>query len=218
LLAACGAPHARRSVPHVPVAPANPPALPGALYRVDSAQSELRVLVYRAGRMALLGHNHVLVNRALGGWVRYSGIASAAAFSLSVPAAGFAVDEAATRLEEGPEFSEDIADEAKSGTLHNLLSTAVLDAAQYPAITLRSVAVRVTGVAFEATVAVSVAGHESTLVVPFVVDESAGRMTASGALTVRQSGIGLVPFSVLMGALRVQDDLQVKFKLVAVSP
>jgi len=218
LLVACGAPQFRQSTPRAAVAPANPPALPGGLYRIDAAQSELRILVYRAGPMALLGHNHVVVNRALGGWARYAGVASAASFSVNVPAADFVVDDARVRREEGADFAEDIADDAKSGTLRNMLSAAVLDAAQHPAIMVRSVAVRGTDAAFESTLAVTVAGHESTLVVPFMLDVSAGRLTASGAFTLRQSAVGLVPFSALMGALRVQDEMLVKFKFVAVSP
>ena len=37
--------------------------LPGRVYRIDERQSELRILVYRAGPLARLGHNHVMVNR-----------------------------------------------------------------------------------------------------------------------------------------------------------
>ena len=71
--------------------------------------------------------------------------------------------------------------------------------------------------ALEARLAVNVAGHDSTLVVPFNLERAAGRLTASGALSVRQSALGLIPFSVFLGALRVQDDMDVKFKLVAVA-
>ena len=217
LLVACGAPSSRPSMPRGSTSPANPPGTSGVSYRIDAAQSELRILVYRAGPLASLGHNHVIVNRALGGWVRYAGVATAASFSLNVPAAGFVVDDARLRREEGADFAEDIPDDAKSGTLSNMLSAAVLDAAQFPAVTVRSVAVRATDAALEATLAVNVAGHESTLVVPFSVDGSARRLTASGALIMRQSALGLTPFSVLLGALRVQDEMRVKFKFVAVA-
>lgn len=217
LLVACGAPNSRRSVPHGSTAPAQPPGPSGVLYRIDPAQSELRILVYRAGPLAPLGHDHVIVNRALGGWVKYAGAASAASFSLSVPAADFVVDDARLRREEGADFSEDIPEEAKSATLRNMLSAALLDAAQFPAIRVRSVAVQGTGDALEATLAVDVAGHASTLVVPFTLDGSARRgLSASGALTIRQSALGLTPFSVLLGTLRVQDEMRVKFKFVAV--
>ncbi len=59
------------------------------------------------------------------------------------------------------------------------------------------------------------AGHESTLAVPFTVDIAPGRLSAGGTFTVRQSALGLAPFSVLLGALRVQDEMRVKFEFVA---
>ncbi len=87
--------HRNRGNPHrtAPMGPASPRALAGATYRIDSARSELRILVYRAGAMAMLGHNHVIANRALSGWVRYSGKVTEASFALTVPDAGFVVDD-----------------------------------------------------------------------------------------------------------------------------
>jgi hypothetical protein len=192
-------------------------APPGANYRIDPALSELRLLVYRAGVMASLGHNHVIVNRNVDGWVSFAGDPARAAFTLSVPANGFVVDEAAARREEGEDFSEETPEDAKAGTLHNMLGPAVLDAAAHPSIELRSVSIRASGGAFEATVEVSVAGHESKLIVPFGLETSGGRLRASGALRLRQSALGLTPFSVMLGALKVQDELELKFRLVAVA-
>jgi hypothetical protein len=167
--------------------------------------------------MAALGHDHVIVNRALGGWVQYGGAATTASFSLTVPDAGFVVDDAAARRDEGPQFAEEVTEDAKAGTLHNMLSPAVLDAARFPVISIHSVALTQVGGALEARLAVNVAGLDATLVVPFSLESSAGRLTASGALSVRQSALGLIPFSVFLGALRVQDEMHVRFKLVAVA-
>jgi len=167
--------------------------------------------------MASLGHNHVIVNRAIGGWVRYGAAASGGSFALTVPAAGFVVDDARTRGEEGGDFAEDVADDAKAGTLRNMLGPSVLDATQFPVIGVHSLAVEGAGDTLQATVAVEVAGHSSTLLAPFHLDSSSGRLTGSGALTLRQSALGLVPFSVFLGALRVQDEMRVEFKLVALA-
>jgi polyisoprenoid-binding protein YceI len=215
-LAACGAAKLRPSAPPGGAAP-QPPSTPADVYRIDPAHSELRVLVYRAGPLAALGHDHAIVNRTIGGWVQFGGAAAAASFSLTVPAAGFIVDDAAVRRDEGPQFAEETPEDAKAGTLRNMLSPAVLDAGRFPAISIRSVAVTEARGAFEATLSVNVAGHDSTLVVPFSLERSSGRLTASGAFTLRQSELGLIPFSVFLGALRVQDEMRVKFNLVAVA-
>ena len=221
LLAGCGAPPARLPGSHPgAVPPASPPAAApdarGAAYRIDAAHSELRLLVYRAGAMAALGHDHVIVNRALEGWVRFSGDVAGAAFSLTLPTSGFVVDDEAARRQEGADFSEVIDADARAGTLRNMLGPAVLDAQAHPAITVRSVSIATAAGGAQATVRVSVAGHESSLIVPFTVDSSPGRLHAQVDLTVQQTRLGLTPFSVFLGALRVEDQLHVKLDLVAV--
>jgi hypothetical protein len=216
VLAACGAPPARP--PARPPAPAAPAAaaVRGANYRIDSSRTELRVLVYRGGVASALGHNHVIVNRSLEGWVRFDGSVAGSAFYLTVPASGFVVDEAAARRQEGAEFSEEVAPDAGSGTLHNMLSPSVLDAQNHPAITVNSVSIEPAPGGAQAEVRVSVAGHESSLLVPFTLDISSGELRAQGAFTLRQTGLGLTPLSVLLGTLRVEDALRVKLDLIAV--
>jgi YceI-like domain len=200
-----------------PPVPVKPPAAAGKAYRIDPAHSELRLLVYRSGAMASLGHNHVIVNRALSGWVADPGAGAAPSFLLHIPVAEFIMDDAALRREEGPDFADAVPEDAKAGTVRNMLSAGLLNAAQFPAIMVRSVAVRGADAAREATLTVNVAGHESTLVAPFSVESSQGRLTMSGTLNLRQSDLGLTPFSVMLGALKVQDGLRAKFKIVAVA-
>ena len=60
------------------------------------------MLVYRGGVMAAVGHNHVIVNRALQGWVRFDGALSGGGFFLTVPVSGFVVDESAARRRRAP--------------------------------------------------------------------------------------------------------------------
>ncbi|GAC1676636.1 MAG: hypothetical protein NVS9B2_27280 [Steroidobacteraceae bacterium] len=219
MLAACGAPGLRHAAPQGPGERAAEPNLesPGRNYRIDENQSELKVLVYRAGPLARFGHNHVLVNRAIRGSVTRNP-AGASMFSLIVPAAGFVVDDAQARREEGPDFAGDIPEEAKSGTLNNLRGTAVLDADEFPSIAVHGVAVSGSEDAsgrLVASVAFSVAGHESNIDVPFTVASDSHQLSASGSLELRQSALGLIPYSLMLGALQVQDALTVKFKIVA---
>jgi hypothetical protein len=106
-----------------------------------------------------------------------------------------------------------------------MLSSAVLDAAEFPVIDIVSVAIAGAPPTLTATLAVSVAGHESTIVVPFTLQREpgrrepgrrdAGRLAASGSFTLKQSSLGLTPFSVMLGALQVQDELRLKFRIVA---
>lgn len=215
-LAGCGAPQPRPGAPGPGAV--RPPAEPGAHYRIDPTRSELRVLVHRAGPMAALGHNHVLSTRSIQGWALFDGTPAHAAFFMSLPVASFVVDDPALRAAEGADFAEPVGEDARSGTRHNLLGPAVLDASRFPAITLRSVRIESGAGVLEATVAIEVAGHESQALVPFALDASApGRLAAEGAVTLRQSALGLTPFSVFLGALRVEDDLRIEFRIAATS-
>jgi polyisoprenoid-binding protein YceI len=219
LLAACGGLKPRHVAPPKPEESAARPGLPpGRIYRVDEKQSELRVLVYRAGPLARFGHNHVIVNHTIHGTVSLADAAGKSAFQLNVPVAGFVVDDAEARREEGADFAGDIPEDAKSGTLHNLLSAALLDADEFPMITVNGVAMAAAqdrSGASTAAVAISVAGHESTIEVPFALHLDSGRVSVTGSLELRQSVLGLTPYSLMLGALQVQDAITIKFDIVA---
>jgi YceI-like domain len=218
LLVACGVPRPRPAQPQNPAAPAVTPNAPPSerSYLIDADRSELRILVYRAGPLARFGHNHVLVNRAIHGTVK-AGAAVSAVFSLQVPVAAFVVDESQARREQGADFEGDIPDDAKAGTLHNMLSAALLDADKNPVISISGVIAA--GAAPDASVtvsaAISVAGHESKIAVPVTLQRDSGGVTASGVLELRQTALGLTPYSLMLGALQVQDAMTLKFHIVA---
>jgi hypothetical protein len=216
MLAGCAAYTNRHPAQPIPGESPWPAALrvPGKTYRIDQARSELRVLVYRAGPLARLGHNHVVVNRSLQGAAKVA--PGKSGFWLQVPAKGFVVDDRQARSEEGADFAADVPDDAKSGTLEHMLSAAVLDAGEFPEISVTGIAGAPGAHPTVVAVTVRVAGHESTLEVPFTLDIDSGSLSASGSLELRQSALGLTPYSLMLGALQVQDALTVKFKIVAV--
>ena len=214
-MAACAAPHPRPAAPQPPAQPAaslqSLPA-PGE-YPIDSGGSELRLLVYRAGPLANLGHNHVMVSRAVTGSVRIGGGVPASSFSLNTTAESFAIDDAQSRREEGDDFRGDIAEDAKAATRRNMLSSALLNAADYPNITVKSVSLTGTLDAVNADLEISVAGHTSRISVPVALQGDAQHFIAAGSMQLRQTALGLTPYSVMHGALQVQDVMQLKFKI-----
>jgi hypothetical protein len=214
-LSACAAPRPRPVAPP-PIQPfsslqALPPAGP---YQVDSQNSELRVLVYRAGALGNLGHNHVMVNHAVTGVVQVGDSISASSFFLEVPVEGFVVDDADARREEGGDFTSDIPEDAKAGTRRNMLSAALLNAAEFPEIRVAGVALSGTFDALNADLTISVAGHEAGVSAPFSLQGDAHTLTAVGSLALRQTALGITPYSLLHGALQVEDVMQLKFRIV----
>lgn len=214
-LVACGVSRPRPVAPRVPGPPAaSPQSLPPAGdYRIDSSNSELRLLVYRAGALASLGHNHVMVNRGVTGVVRIADSVSTSSFSFVVPVDDFEIDDSQSRREEGSDFPGDISEEAKLGTRRNMLSAALLNAAAFPLITVKSAALQGSPGELTADVTINIAGHESAVSVPFALGADPHRLTASGSIELRQSDLGLTPYSLMRGALQVQDALRVKFTI-----
>jgi len=52
--------------------------------------------------------------------------------------------------------------------------------------------------------------------VPFTLHVDSRCLSATGSLELRQSVLGLTPFSLLLGALQVQDAMTITFEIVAV--
>jgi polyisoprenoid-binding protein YceI len=216
-LVACGALRPRQApAPQPVIAPAAAlESLPAAgTYRIDTNGSELRLLVFRGGTLANLGHNHVMVNRSVSGVVQIASSISESSFTLEVPADKFEIDAAQSRLEEGSEFPGEIPDDAKAGTRRNMLGSAVLNASQFPVIKVTSTALRGTPGALTADLTIAVAGHESAVSVPLMLQGDSQYMLATGSLELRQSALGVTPYSLLHGALQVQDAMRLKFKIL----
>lgn len=184
-------------------------------YQVVPEESLLQILVYRGGAMARLGHNHVIASHQLTGSVYVTDDPLATRFDISFPVNELSVDEPALREVAGPDFPPAVPQSARDGTRTNLLSPALLDGANYPAIRLRATDVRAAGEAFDAGVEVTFKGETRTLRVPVSLRREPGVVVASGEFPLTQSELGLKPFSVAMGALVVLDEMHIRFEVSA---
>ena len=216
VLSAC-APAIRPARPvATPVAPA-PPA--GAAYQVVPARSEVRILAWRDGPLARLGHNHVLVSHELEGELSMADGLERVRFELRLPVTTLVLDEPAARREEGAEFASEPSAADVAGTRRNLLGPAVLDAEHYPRL-------RVAGVGavpetepgagrYRVRLRIELRGQATELEVPVTVAIAEDELAAAGEFRVAQSFLGLTPFSIALGALRVADELLVRVHIVA---
>ena len=180
-------------------ASAPPPIAPAAA--VSAAGNELRVLVFRGGTAARLGHNHVL--RAADLRVDWPAAGPVLSFRLDA----LAIDPPALRQRLGPAFASAVDDEARAGTRANLLKA--LDAAVHPEVVVRTLAQ--VGEGSRRAVEAEITLHGVTRRQWFAVDVDGRR--ARGEVVLRQSDFGIAPFTVLGGLLAVQDTLLVQFEL-----
>jgi hypothetical protein len=136
-------------------------------------------------------------------------------FDIGFPVGELTVDEPALRAAAGPDFAPGVPESARAGTRDNLLSEALLDAAHHPVIRLRATDVRAAGDAYDVGVEVILKGSSYALHVPVTVQREDGSIVASGEFPLRQTQLGLEPFTVALGALVVLDDMRVRFEIVA---
>jgi len=219
-LAGCQtSPPAAPAPPPPPAAPASQTsaAVPAGAreLKVVSEESLLQVLVYRGGAMARLGHNHVIASHQLTGSVYLGDDLAATRFDISFPVNGLTVDEPALREAAGPDFPPAVPQSAREGTHANLLSEPLLDGVRFPTIRLRATDVMPTANSYQATVEITLKDQTHLVTMPVQVERSDGQLIASGEFPLRQSELGLKPFSIAMGALVVLDQMQVRFRVTA---
>ncbi len=138
-----------------------------------------------------------------------------ASFEIHVPVADLTIDEPQLRALEGKEFSAEVPDSAREGTKKNMLSEPMLDGAHFPEVVLRSQRMERGAEGMLAQVSVSIRGQTRTIAVPLRYEVTVNEVRAQGQFALKQTDLGLTPFSLLGGALRVEDEMTVKFSVVA---
>lgn len=199
-----------------PALPAIEPAPGAETWTVDAARSELRILVYRAGALGGLGHNHVLGGGTVSGRIFLHEQPGLTRFTLSLPVDSLEVDRPAQRREAGPDFASEPDAEAVAGTRRNLLGARVLDAARHPRIEIRGMGLHGPQWLPRVRAVIELRGTRRALSLPVAMVHAGDRLHLIGRLRLRQSEFGIEPLSLLGGAVRVRDEIEVQFHLVAV--
>jgi hypothetical protein len=202
-----------------PLAPP-PPARRGKPYDLSAPQSLLTLLVYRGGTLSGVGHNHVIASHDLSGTFYVPTDPLAASFEVRVPVTTLTVDEPELRARESAaDFPPDVSQGARDGTRRNMLGPALLDALDYPQVLLWSVRLESAAPTqpgeLVASIAAQVRGEWHTLRMSLHYELSADTLTVTGEAPLRQSELGLTPFTALLGALAVEDEMHLKVRIVA---
>lgn len=184
-------------------------------YVIAGEDSLVVVVAHRGGALATFGHNHVIASHHLLGTVDLAQPREDSQFELRMPVELLAVDEPALRAGRGGDFPPEVPEGAREGTRTNMLGPQLLEAPAYPAILVQGAGLRRSADGWLVRLAITVRGHASELEVPVQIVESAGQLDIRSSFGVTQSGLGLTPFSAMLGALKVEDALGVEVHLVA---
>lgn len=210
-----------QSLPPAPdgISPARPtqesaPEWPdGQRFAIDEQSSELRLIVRSEGPMARLGHPHVIGGSVINGEVLLAEPYRDSALRLTIDVNELQVDEPDWLKAEG--FEPDVEESDIAGTRRNMLSPELLDAEAHPEIRIESIGI--TGPRWQPDIEalVTLAGETRKLTVPIALAITEGRLTATGRFVIRQSDFGLTPYSAAGGALRVSDEVLIRFRISA---
>jgi len=214
VLLACQPIQNGKTVPQLTPPLAAPFHLLGTPYAVDENASEIRLLVYREGPLARLGHNHVMTGKVRGE-IGVSDTAAGSSFRLEIPLESFAVDLPLPRAEEGDDFKSEVSEGARQGTRKNMLGAGLLDAVQYPVIQIESAGLNGSRLNPEVIAHITVRGVTSELKFSAVVIEQKDTLIINASFRVLQSELGMQPFSIMGGALRVRDAIDIRMRLLA---
>ncbi len=178
------------------------------VFRVDAARSIVVVEVRRGGSLARFGHDHVVASHDAAGYVA----PDEGRADLYLPLAALVVDEPALRAEAGFDTQPSPADIA--GTRSNMLDK-VLEVDRYPHALI---AVRETGADGSTgrfRVTVTLHGVSRPVEVAARIAVAADGVAVTGTASIDQSEFGIAPFSILGGAIAVQDRVNVSFRIHA---
>ncbi len=177
------------------------------VFRVDPTQSLVVIEVRRAGSLARLGHDHVVASHDLVGYLA----PDEGRADLFIALARLTVDEAALRAEAG--FETQPTESDIEGTRSNMLSK-VLEADKFPFALIGVSGANAKGKTTLA-VAITLHGQTRTLQVPAEIEADAEKMSVAGRLAFKQTDFGITPYSLLGGAIAVQNGLELRFSIRA---
>ena len=182
----------------------------GSVYRIDPGASQLVIYVYRDGRLAKFGHDHVVASRDVRGYVLLPDNLAGARADLYFPVATLSVDEADLRATAG--FTTELTADDIETTRRRMLGT-VLAAEKYPYVQLHAVPALGAPPRMTLNVDLTLHGVTRAFQIPIALTVNGGMFSTQGKFDLRQTDFDITPFSVLNGALAVKDQLHVIFHL-----
>jgi hypothetical protein len=179
----------------------------GEVLQIDPAQSLVVIEVRRAGSLANLGHDHVVASHDIRGYVA-PGEGRADCY---IRLDQLVVDEPDLRAEAA--FDTQPSSAAIAGTRDNMLRKFNAEAHPYAVVSVERVVVNVAGTQIDISMALN--GVLRAIRVPAKIEKTAGQITVTGRVTLAQTAFDITPFSILGGALQVQDQVDVRFAIRA---
>jgi hypothetical protein len=184
----------------------------GTVFVLDPLVTRIDVVVRRDGPLARFGHDHVVTVGEPDGFLLFDDTGPDSRAALRFRLDNLVVDSAAARARHELDTDPDAADIER--TRENLLEH-VLDAGQWPWATLGLTGFERQEDHYSAMLTVAISGSAYSGRQPFRLHRAGERVRVDGFFILRQTELGIEPFSALGGGLRVADPLEIHFRIEA---
>ncbi len=216
LLAACAQPEwvpEDTSAPLLPERVYRDAALQGEpVYRVDPQRSRVFMRTGRDGPMKAAGHDHVIASADVEGLVLLSDDPGKSRADLRLPLQQLIVDDPAFRKKF--DLEPELPVSAIQGTTRNMQDK-VLESNLFPWATASVRLLSQQEQQAELEVSITVHGMSFDYTVPAELNIEPETISVSGSMTVQHSDFGLTPFSAAGGLLRIAENIEIDFEIVA---
>jgi polyisoprenoid-binding protein YceI len=184
-----------------------------APYAIDTTRSEIAVKVFKGGVASALAHDHVVRATRWQATLDASTEPVALSADVRVDATALEVDEPDARTRHGLDGT--LSDSDRAQVRASMLGADQLDAARFPEVRFSASQIDRDGDGFRLTGELALHGAVRRIAVPLDIARDGETCTARGRVRVKQSDFGITPYSAFLGAVRVQDEVEIVFTLVA---
>jgi len=171
-------------------------------HSIGPENGRLTINTYRAGMGAKVGHDLVLEAR------RWSGTVEAHPDNPSACSVQVTIDPRSFEVVQATGGVKALSDK-DSADIRKNLEDKVLQTSKFPQITFRSTQVTPTSITGDLTLV----GNTRPVALDLSVQDGAGQTAITGRTTITQTHFGIKPFSAMMGALKVKDDVDMQVEL-----
>jgi len=183
-----------------------------SVFRLDPRNTLLEIVVRRDGPLARFGHDHVVTVQDPEGFLQLDTQGPGSRADLRFRLDRLVIDSAEARARHDLDTAPDASD--IEGTRRNLMDH-VLEAERWPLATLELSSFERQGEGYSALVAVAIRDSQYRSRQSFSLGRAGDRVVVEGFLTLRQTDLGIEPFSALGGGLRVADTMEIHFRIEA---
>jgi hypothetical protein len=178
------------------------------VFQIDAARSVVVIEGHRTGSLSRVGHEHVVASHVARGYIA----PKEGRADLYVSLDRWIVDEPVLRAEAGFDTKPSEADIA--GTRENML-VRVLEVERYPfaLVTVSDVVPDAENSTVQ--LAMTLHGITRTTRIPIQLRIQNDEIAVNGSFVVKQTDFGIAPLSILGGAIRVDDEINLRFQIRA---